>query len=426
MKQRHLSRCAALVLVGWIAIVLPASIAEAEDGDCRGCHEDFVDRLDDEFDHPPFIEGRCLDCHQFHEFQPRAELNSTLLDVCLKCHAEVMEVPASLLHGSLELEDSCILCHNPHSAPNERLLRKPVPELCLDCHDGVDETAISSHAPVVDGDCGSCHDPHGTYFRPLFHLPAAYTCQGCHDGIVPEAGPDVMHPGDGSISCIDCHSGHASDNPSLLLEPATELCSACHDVEPRPGAAWHGAVTELGCGGCHDPHFDTTVSELPEADARFCASCHAEVVSRLDLETPHAVAEDCSICHEVHERLTQADVPDLCGGCHDVGDHTVLEVPVGGACTSCHDPHGTETTALLLDLEHPPFEEGECESCHDPDEPEALGTNDLCLACHDDPGREGAHKLVGSLAGARRCVECHSPHASGRKALLRALRPLAN
>lgn len=422
MIRRCLYRGGA-ALLGFVAVAAFSCPSPAEEQrDCNECHEgEQVERLADEFDHEPFARGDCYACHVFHGFEPRPALSGSIHDVCLDCHPSIQEVPADLMHGPMGLEGSCALCHDPHSAAREFLLLEPIPELCVGCHDGPGEDMASSHPPFADGDCRACHDPHGTYFANLLQLPTGYTCQGCHEGIVPAAGPEVMHTADETTSCENCHSPHESENPYLLLEPAADLCAGCHDVEPS-AAGWHGGVAEFGCGGCHDPHFDVNQSDVPVAETGYCAMCHDDVLAKIELETPHPVAEDCMTCHEVHGRLVRADIPALCGGCHDADDHPRLEVPVARGCTSCHDPHGTDTASLIMVNQHVPFAEGDCSSCHDPDDVEILRQDDLCLACHDEPEMAGAHAVRGEASGTL-CVDCHSPHAAGKEFLIRGISP---
>ena len=410
------------VLVILAAVGICSSAVRAEDKDCRDCHEDFVGRLDDAFDHEPFAKNQCMECHQFHRFEAQAEIQGQVVDVCTSCHAEITSFPSHLLHGPLSFDDSCKECHDPHSAPYEKLLHEPVPQLCFGCHDGPEDGMQSTHVPFAEGDCTVCHDPHGAYFEYLMPLPAAYTCQGCHEGVVPEAGPESMHTADESTSCENCHAGHQSRYESLLLSPVIDLCTECHD-DPRSDAEtpWHGAVEERGCAGCHPPHFDVNNLQLPETGPEFCGTCHADIVARLDSATPHDVAEDCSTCHSAHERIRIEDVASLCADCHDIEDHPQLAVSPVGACTTCHDPHGTEAPSLIASIQHPPFEEGDCETCHDPQDADLLVSNDLCLVCHDEPESSGEHRVLQD-SGPVLCIGCHSPHASGREFLLRGIR----
>jgi predicted CXXCH cytochrome family protein len=409
------------ILVILATVGLCSSAVWAENKDCRDCHEDFVGRLDDLFDHEPFAEKRCMDCHQFHSFEPRAEIKGQVVDVCAACHAEIVAFPSNLMHGALSLDDSCIECHDPHSAPNAKLLHEPVPQLCFGCHDGPEEGVESTHVPFANGECGMCHDPHGAYFGNLFPLPGAYNCQACHEGIVPEAGPESMHTADETRSCENCHTGHQSRYRSLLVSSTIDVCLECHD-DPRadPDAPWHGAVEGRGCAGCHPPHFELDQLQLPESGPDFCAGCHAGIIARLDSPTPHDVAEECSACHSAHERIRIEDVGLLCADCHDVADHPQLAVSPAGACTTCHDPHGTEAPSLIASIQHPPFEEGDCETCHDPQDADMLVSNDLCLVCHDEPEPSGEHRVL-QASGSALCIDCHSPHASGREFLLRGI-----
>jgi len=85
----------------------------------------------------------------------------------------------------------------------------------------------------------------------------------------------------------------------------------------------------------------------------------------------------------------------VCYTCHDKGMFSKKEVhaAIGMGCTSCHNPHSTDTAKLLT-----------------ADQPE------VCYTCHD----KGmfTKKTVHSPVAAGMCLSCHSAHASDEMALL--------
>jgi len=120
---------------------------------------------------------------------------------------------------------------------------------------------------------------------------------------------------------------------------------------------------------------------------------------------------------------------EVCGACHDLEDAAFTAAHQGGggarfaACTSCHDPHGTaapEAAGWVYANEHYPFAEGDCEACHDEQGRLRAEGSALCAECHEEEtagfSADDAHPL---LPDQGECLECHAPHASPGKALLK-------
>lgn len=191
-----------------------------------------------------------------------------------------------------------------------------------------------------------------------------------------------------------------------------------------------------------------------------CLMCHDQF--KKPAKTVHAaLGMGCETCHKAAEgkshpgdkgsmKLTQ-DVPGLCFGCHDQSKFKGKSVhsPVaGGMCTSCHNPHQSETAKLLLsdqpDLCYNCHDKKEftkknvhaavmmgctsCHSAHAADNPKLLqkGINALCASCHAKeasgkhvmaiPGK-GFHPIKGrpdpsDPSKEMSCASCHVPHSS--------------
>jgi len=126
-----------------------------------------------------------------------------------------------------------------------------------------------------------------------------------------------------------------------------------------------------------------------------------------------------------------------CGVCHALGASKSFTAPVGGAdedagekhekrlimstdelCFECHDDKKEEELAKQAELVHGPTAAGECVECHDPHKSrfkfllrKADPISRLCFTCHDreDVLSADAHT---DLEG-EECTECHNPHAGG-------------
>jgi predicted CXXCH cytochrome family protein len=173
----------------------------------------------------------------------------------------------------------------------------------------------------------------------------------------------------------------------------------------------------------------------------------------------------CQICHDSNSKnpgaLIQKEIQDICYECHKTRytkefDHAPVK---DGKCTDCHDPHQSNVKMLLksdsinnlcmschdrkstsatkakklfvdmsLETKHKPIVEKSCLECH-----EAHTANhksllkldakmDLCLSCHDDEKEKITHskfKHGGVNTSQKRCLECHDPHATKHKKLLK-------
>ncbi len=185
------------------------------------------------------------------------------------------------------------------------------------------------------------------------------------------------------------------------------------------------------------------------------AGCHDELRNRPVVHEP--VKDDCLSCHR--EEATghpQHPGPEfflpagagLCFGCHENFSSLAYQHgPVAsGACTFCHDPHGSANRALLraglrglcLDchvdfsasLRQAPFvhsavRELDCDACHLPHASahQALLKDDttmICFDCHDELGAKykRSRNRHEAMYSGRKCANCHFSHFSEHGALL--------
>lgn len=138
-----------------------------------------------------------------------------------------------------------------------------------------------------------------------------------------------------------------------------------------------------------------------------CLSCHGELAEGASVHA--AVSMGCTVCHS---GVDASDVPhlfttrnpkglgsklrDICYDCHDRTSFTknVVHGAIMLGCTSCHNPHRSGHSRLLIE-----------------DVPA------LCMGCHRErftPGADGSHAFAGNEA----CLRCHVPHVSDRPKLL--------
>ncbi|MHC4429413.1 MAG: cytochrome c3 family protein, partial [Planctomycetota bacterium] len=262
---------------------------------------------------------------------------------CVLCHDDLLEKRSSV-HAPAA--DDCTLCHEVtvEERSTTVTLAEPEPGLCLLCHDdlaaAVELELEAPHYPVNDS-CLNCHDPHASEVAPVLNAGVGELCAECHDAA------DLEEPHAGQLTagadCTSCHQPHGSENERMLA-----------------GSRLHAPFEGGSCDACHRAPFSGRV-RLRVRGERLCEACHGEVAG-------------------------------------DVGPagsaHAALQGESGRpGCLSCHDPHMSDSRALLG---HQP---------HGSTEPRLLieSRGELCATCHDlepSPPQEPAADI--EIAGAGR------------------------
>ncbi len=322
---------------------------------------------------------------------------------CTICHADLVDGVDRVHPPAAE---DCTTCHElsiDGEATTVELLDTD-PGLCLFCHSeleaAVDADLETPHFPVTDA-CLTCHDPHGSDQAAVLVAPMPGLCAECHD--LDDLG--ASHGGQltDSTSCARCHQPHGSDQPTMLA-----------------GAVAHPPFVDGSCDACHRAPFGDRI-RLRARGERLCEACHGDVT---ELDPPatsvHAAVQGergragCLSCHDPHmsshSTLLLRPGNTLCADCHgaivtaaaaDTG-----HFPAGDDCLNCHGPHASPQKWLVKSPGA-----GPCVDCHDdqvagPDEV-AHGIVDLvgCHACHQPHG--GSEEKLLRVTGAELCLSCH-------------------
>jgi predicted CXXCH cytochrome family protein len=182
-------------------------------------------------------------------------------------------------------------------------------------------------------------------------------------------------------------------------------CSMCHPDLAKKKTV-HAAVL-MGCTGCHTslnvaemPHKVTgkVPKGLSSAQPELCYGCHDK--SKFTKKNLHAALQmGCTTCHNPHatdtQKLLVADMPGLCLNCHDKGkfENKTVHAALAMGCIGCHNPHSSDNSKLLT-----------------------ADVPDVCFNCHDKAvfSKKNIHSPV--MGGM--CLGCHSPHATEEMALL--------
>jgi len=232
------------------------------------------------------------------------------------------------------------------------------------------------------------------------------------------ATPAATPPGDeyvGAETCQGCHE-EAFNKFSrtrmgrLFLKQARSdkernACESCHG----PGKAHVDAGGGKGKGGMITfAKNDPTPVEKRNA---MCLSCHTKGARLFWQGSAHESRDvACTSCHKIMEdvsprhQLAKETVIDTCGSCHlqkRAQTMRTSHMPLREGkmtCTSCHNPHGTVTQALLKEA----------------------SPNETCFTCHAE--KRGPFLWVHAPVN-ESCANCHDPHGSNHENMLKTAKP---
>lgn len=242
-------------------------------------------------------------------------------------------------------------------------------------------------------------------------------CADCHELVVKGFAMNPHVRGERSVqaSCESCHAGasaHAqTGDPAQVLgfktadaERTGEACLRCHGRE-RSRAFWRGSAHELNevsCTACHTVHGGQRGLLATADEASTCYACHVEIRADAMKRSTHPLRDasrlstsgkmTCSSCHNPHGAPSRAlvnarSVNDKCYECHGEKKAPVLweHSPVKEDCLICHTPHGSSNDKLLVSR-----------------------IPRLCQECHMQ-GRHQTGTLAPTSAFAfdRSCLNCH-------------------
>ncbi len=217
-----------------------------------------------------------------------------------------------------------------------------------------------------------------------------------------------------------------------------ETCKGCHEEafnkfsHTRMGRMFlfqaRNDKERVGCEGCHGPgkaHVDagggkgkggllTFAKNDPtpvEKRNKICLDCHTKGARIFWQGSAHESRDvACTNCHKVMEnvspksQLAKSSEIETCGTCHlqrRAQQMRTSHMPLREGkmtCTSCHNPHGTVTPALLKES----------------------SPNDTCFRCHTE--KRGPFLWVHAPVN-ESCANCHDPHGSNHENMLKVAKP---
>jgi len=222
--------------------------------------------------------------------------------------------------------------------------------------------------------CKGCHEEQYAKFsqtrmgRLFLHQPRNTTeglaCEGCH-------GPGKAHADAGGGKGVGGMITFAK-NDKTPVEKRNAICLSCHTKGNR--VFWKGSAHEsrdVACTNCHvimESH-SARNNLAKETEMDTCGTCHLQKRAAMWRSSHMPVREGkmtCTSCHNPHGTVTPAllkenSLNDTCFTCHAEkrGPFLWNHQPVLESCANCHDPHGTNHDAMLK-LAKPRL----CQQCH--------------------------------------------------------------
>ena len=269
-------------------------------------------------------------------------------------------------------------------------------------------SASAAQAPLPNGyvgadTCRGCHEEafhkfEATKMGRLFlkhprNMKEQLACESCH-------GPGQKHVEAGGGKGVGGMITFAKDDPTPV-ERRNETCLTCHNRGPH--LFWKGSAHEsrdVACTNCHrlmEPM--PARAQLAKAtEIETCGTCHLQKRAQ-QMRSSHMPLREgkmtCTSCHNPHGTATPAllkepTLNDTCFTCHAEkrGPFLWVHAPVNESCANCHDPHGSNQQAMLK-TPKPRL----CQQCHvetrHPTNPYGRDTASLkfvlgrsCSSCH--------------------------------------------
>lgn len=244
---------------------------------------------------------------------------------------------------------------------------------------------------------------------------------------------------------------------AVAMLPAAPAAAQDETVAPaRAAASYVGEAVCIGCHGQENKHFSETLhakafrlNPRNERERRGCEACHGPGSLHAKNATDKSLLVGftkgwgtpvetqtgmCLQCHRGGNRLhwpgsTHAQNLLSCADCHNPMERVsptglLVRASINDTCETCHPQQRGEFNKRS----HMPLHEGKmsCVDCHNPHGSatrpllKADSVNVLCTTCH----AEKRGPMLWEHAPVREnCLNCHQPHGSNHDKLLVAARP---
>src|ERR1043166_742205 len=353
---------------------------------------------------------QCTSCHDAHNNQYGKFLvqDNTASALCVTCHNLNSWLTSSHStspktwngvgqnpwpHTDLKTvsANACENCHAPHNAGTRpRLLNFPEEEQnCYSCHNGnvaakdiQTEFNKSSVHPILS--TSSVHDPADDPINPPRHVE----CADCHNPHAVKTAPAVAPNASGALAeltgvnidgavvrplraeyelCFRCHADSLSKGPARVPRQFVETNKR---LQFRPENASFHPVAAVG----RNLNVPSLLAPLTTSSRIYCTDCHnndqGPGAAGPGANGPHGstftpiLERECGL---VDFNTENFGLYALCYKCHDrnsiLADQSFKAVTAKGdrghrfhivdaqaACTTCHDSHGVQSQARLINF----------------------------------------------------------------------------
>jgi len=309
-----------------------------------------------------------------------------------------------LIAGTLLLLPGSAPAQKAPEAPAEKAPEVPAEKAPEAAVEKAPEAAADLPAGYAGAEtCKGCHEEAWQKFSRtkmgrLFLFQARNTrerlaCENCH-------GPGRAHAEAGGGKGVGGMITFAKNDPTPI-EQRNQMCLTCHTKGTR--VFWKGSghdMRDVACTGCHRVMEDHSPRNqlAMSTEIETCGTCHQQKRATL-LRSSHMPLREgkmsCSSCHNPHGTVTPALLKenspnDNCFRCHAEkrGPFLWQHAPAVESCSNCHDPHGSNHERMLK-VAKPRL----CQQCHiesrHPTSPYGRDTASLkfmmgssCLNCH--------------------------------------------
>lgn len=298
-------------------------------------------------------------------------------------------------------------CRTCHTEDNPRIDPAAYAQACAECHADIFAYHRFTHAPLAVGDCESCHVAHRSRFAGLLTDSQQKVCGQCH-----EAGKTLVctDPQAASRHCTECHDPHFADN-ARLLKPDAPLLQQGESRRPAGSVPVYPLVRlAAGCvwAAALGVPPDAPVPSPLDYVTKACndAACHGDLEAAAFLHAPIVQAVGCDQCHT----LT------------DQNEHLFGPLPPQpDICFDCH------TLTHTRPIVHAPVANWQCLDCHDPHSSEQrfLLRDPAAEAPRFASGAAGVQELQAILSFqpvGELCMSCHGGGLSLAGAIHRPVR----
>ena len=305
-----------------------------------------------------------------------------------------------LIGGAAVVLLALVLFGLPSSAPAQK-----APEPAAPTEKAPEAAAVASLPEGYVGPevCKACHQEayekfsHTKMGRLFLHQPRGTTealaCENCH-------GPGQAHVNEGGGKGKGGLITFAK-NDLTPVDKRNAVCLGCHTKGNR--IFWKGSAHEsrdVACTNCHKvmEQHSPRANLAKESEIEMCGTCHLQKRAT-QMRSSHMPLREgkmtCTSCHNPHGTVTPAllrenSLNDTCLRCHTEkrGPFLWTHAPVQESCANCHNPHGSNHENMLI-VAKPRL----CQQCHvesrHPTNPYGRDTASLkfvmgraCVSCH--------------------------------------------